>query len=275
MITSETRSQAFTELEATPRGKWELRHTAITDVGRRREVNEDFYLIHPERALYVVADGMGGHAAGEVAARMTCETLAAYFDETELPDSIPGPDDKPLENHLVQAIKIANATVFEQASQRSDRRGMGTTVVALTFHDDRAFWAHVGDSRLYRLRKGDLQPLTKDHSLLEKTLERQDLSTAEAEELIENFPYKNVLTRAVGSRYVVDVDVGSIPVEEGDLFVMTTDGVHDVIGSNRLFDLLYLHRGDWPEACRSIVAEANRVGGPDNITVACVEVARR
>lgn len=274
MITSETRAQAFADLEATDHRSWTLRHTALTDVGQRRQVNEDFYLLYPERGLFVVADGMGGHAAGEVASRMVCETLAAYFDETDLPDEDHRQAPQAMGDHLTKAIQIANETIFEEAAQRRERAGMGTTAVALSIYDDRAAWAHVGDSRLYRLRQTKLEPLSRDHSLLEKTLALQELSGAEAAEFTRTFPHKNVLTRAVGSRPDVDVAVDDQPLESGDLFVMTTDGIHDVIGTDCLFDLLYLNRGNWPAACRTIAAETNRRGGPDNLTIACVEVQK-
>ncbi len=277
MHTSQARQHAHTRLRSVAGQRWEFHYTAISDVGRKREANEDYYLLHPDRQLFVIADGMGGHSSGEVASRMTCETVAAYFDEADLPRRL-GPEtglQQSLQQHLVQAIKIANASVFQEAVENPARQGMGTTVVALTFCGDHAYWGHVGDSRLYRLRTDDLQPLTRDHSLLEQTLDRQDFTEEESAQFTENFPYKNVLTRAVGSRYVVDVDVDSAPLQNGDLFIMTTDGVHDVLGVDKLGELLVQHRPDWNDGCQAIVAETNHLGGPDNITALCVEVRSR
>ncbi len=277
MQTSKIRSQTITGLESTLTERWEFRYTAAADIGQRRELNEDFFLLHPDRNLYIVADGMGGHAAGEVASHIAGETIAAYFDETDVPRR-PSPgqsnrfqSDESLHHHLVQAVKIANSTIIEEAADRPETQGMGTTVTAIIFFGDHAYWAHVGDSRLYRLRGDELQPLTRDHSLLERTLKSQDLSAREAEHLTEHFPYKNVLTRALGSRYVVDVDVDSAALEDGDVFVLTTDGVHDVIGDDRLGDVLRHHRSDWHLACQAVIQKANQAGGPDNITIACIE----
>ncbi len=277
MLTSETRSHAVSELQTAHSEHWRFRHTAITDVGQRRSVNEDFFLLDPDRDLYVIADGMGGHAAGDVASRLAGETLAAYFEETDMPRQPDkgSEDSESLPHHLVQAVKIANTAIFEEAAERADRQGMGTTVVVLTFFGDRAHWAHVGDSRLYRYRDGTLRQLTRDHSLLEQTIDRHQMSGEEARRLSDQFPYKNVLTRAVGSRYLVDVDVDSAPLNDGDLFLMTTDGVHDTIDDGQIAAELQDHRRDWDRALESIVACANRAGGPDNITVAGIEVRRR
>ena len=277
MLTSTPRSDATTDLQTTTSGRWTFRYAAATDTGRRRDVNEDFFLLHPDRRLFVIADGMGGHAAGEVASRITAETLAAYFEEAELPlhGDRSSDVDETMSHHLIQAVKIANSTVFDEAQDSVDRRGMGTTVVALSFSDERAHFAHVGDSRLYRLRDTHLEQLTRDHSLLEQTIGRQDITGEEAEQTRRNFPYKIVLTRAIGSRYVVDVDADSTPVEHGDLFVLTTDGVHDVISDAAIADALLASDENWHQACRHIIAGANLAGGPDNITVVCVQVHRR
>lgn len=277
MNTSEARPHAHADLHSTRTKKWEFRHTAITDVGQRRDANEDFYLLDPDRQLFVIADGMGGHAAGEVASEMASQTVAAYFEETGLPESLgdgSGQQGPSLQAHLVQALKIANASVFQEATENVEHKGMGTTLVALAFHDDYAYWAHVGDSRLYRLRGERLMPLTRDHSLLEQTLDRHDLSSEEAAQLSESFPYKNVLTRAIGSRYVANVDAESSILQDGDAFIMTTDGVHDVIGHYKLQEIIRKHRPDWNDACQAIVAEANHLGGPDNITALIVETRR-
>lgn len=274
MQTSKIHSHSvYTGLDSARTERWEFHYAAGADVGQRRDINEDFFLLHPDRQLYLVADGMGGHAAGEVAAHIAGETIAAYFDEAGVPrrPSSQFEPDESLHQHLVQAIKLANATIVEEASDRPETQGMGTTVTAVTFFGDHAYWAHVGDSRLYRLRGDTLEPMTRDHSLLERTLESQDLSEQEAAHLIEHFPYKNVLTRALGSRYVVDVDVNAAPLQDGDLFVLTTDGVHDVIDDELLAHLLIHHRPHWHQACEAVITEANRAGGPDNITLACIE----
>ena len=273
MQISMPRTRASTALQSVRAGRWRFRFAAATDVGSRRQHNEDFFILHPDRHLYLLADGMGGHAGGEVASRVSAETVVAYFDATENGQNIDANTAacERLPNHLVQSIKRANASIFSEAGERSEHRGMGTTIVTLTFCADHAHFAHVGDSRLYRLRHGELQPLTRDHSLLQRALDFQDLSEDEARELIENFPHKNVLTRALGSRYVVDVDVDATPIEGGDLFVMTSDGVHDTIDDEYLNALLVSHQDDWNMACDAVIAACNDAGGPDNITIVCVE----
>ncbi len=277
MLTSESQSHATAELDSVRDEHWTFHFSAATDVGRQRSINEDFYLLYPDRHLYIVADGMGGHAAGEVASRMAAETLAAYFDECDLPQRAdPTADrEKSMPHHLVQAVKITNSAIFEEAGQSTEREGMGTTIVALAFSDERAYWAHVGDSRLYRWRNRRLEPMTRDHSLLEQTLDRHDLTDEETRQLKERFPYKNVLSRALGTRYTVDVDVDSAPLRDGDLYAMTTDGVHDVVDDVELAEVLRRHRHDWHRACQTVVDTANGAGGPDNSTIACIETRTR
>ena len=267
MLSSEAHSHAATDLQTTRIDPWEFRHAAITDVGQRRDHNEDFYLVVPNRKLFIVADGMGGHAAGEVASRLAAETIAAYFEEVQLSTD----DHNGASPHLVRAIEIANASIHDEARRRASQRGMGTTAVALLFSGDRAHWAHVGDSRLYRLRGDELTPLTRDHSLLEQTLATQNFTDAEARDFAAHFPYKNILTRGLGTNPKVDVDVDSAPVRHEDLFVMTTDGLHDTIDDDEIARILMRHRPHWSTACDSLVHAANRAGGPDNITIACVE----
>ena len=274
-LTSEARRHAHTRLQHRSAFGWDFHYAAISDVGQRREENEDFYLLYPERNLYVLADGMGGHAAGEVAARLASETLGAYFEEQELPETLPDPDPlHPLPDHLERAMKLANRSVFEEGSSHSGKRGMGTTLVALTFHRDFAYWAHVGDSRLYIYRDDSLGVLTRDHSLLEDAIVSQGFSHQEAQDFRRAFPYRNVLTRAIGSRDEVDVDVAGMPLNDGDIYLLTSDGVHDVIGPSTIADIITTHRPDFATAARTLVDQTNAAGGPDNITALFVQSSR-
>lgn len=266
-LTSEAQRRAQTPLQQSLHQGWALSFAAISDVGQRREANEDFYLLYPERSLFVLADGMGGHAAGEVAARMASETIAAYFDEEDLPRSH-------LHEHLRRAVQIANASVFDEAQDNPSLRGMGTTLVAMSFDNDRVYCAHVGDSRLYIYRDETLGVLTRDHSLLEDAIASQDLSHREAQDFRRAFPYRNVLTRAVGSRRDVDVDLAILDLKEGDIFLLTSDGVHDVIGPSLITEIIRSHRPDFASAAEAIVKETNSAGGPDNITALFVQVSR-
>lgn len=273
METSQARHYAYAHIDQFEHQDWTFRSAAISDIGQRRKVNEDYFLLYPKRQLFLIADGMGGHAAGEVAAELTCQTIAAYFDEVDLPahPNLRIQSTSSLPEHLSHSIRFANAAVFQEATENPSRRGMGTTIVALTFSGDRALWAHVGDSRLYRLRNQHLRPLTRDHSLLEQALATQNFTPQEARHFRENFPHKNVLTRAIGSRYNLHVDLGTAEVQDGDLFLMTTDGVHDLLPQELIQHILLTNAPHWDQACQAIVDHANQAGGRDNITALCVE----
>lgn len=275
MLSSEAHPHAATDLLTTRHDHWEFRHAAITDVGRQRDHNEDFYLLSPERNLVVVADGMGGHAAGEVASRLAAETVTAYFDELDLSGpSLPSHGEDRLSTHLTKAIDIANSTIQDHAAEHREQSGMGTTIVALAFSGDQAVWAHVGDSRLYRFRDDILTPMTRDHSLLEQTVAEQNLSKPEATRVRKHFPYKNILTRALGTRSALEVDIDNAALRDGDVFLISTDGLHDTLDDSAIAEILQHHSPDWPTACHAFVEAANRAGGPDNITAACVQIRR-
>lgn len=265
MLTSDARNRAATGRQRTRIDGREFEHAAISDVGHHRDINEDYYLIAPEHRLVLIADGMGGHAAGEVASRIAAESVAHYFEQL---DDIH--HQQSTSRHLVEAIKIANSALFQKVRETPQLEGMGTTVAALVFTADLAVWAHVGDSRILRLRGDELKALTRDHSLLEQTIRRQQLEGEEAEQFAQNFPYRNVVTRALGSRWVVEVDVDSAPLADGDLFVLTTDGVHDVIEPNSLRQLVRHHAPDCEMICRALVDETLQADAPDNLAVACV-----
>lgn len=271
MHTSQAAAHAASTQDSARSAGWELRFAAITDIGLRRTVNQDVYLLHPSRRIYAVADGMGGHEGGELAATLAIETLAAYFDEVgDMIESTPQ-ERRSLQHNLIAGIKLANAAVYQEAAERGTHRGMGTTLVALTFDETRAYWAHVGDSRLYRLRQGRLERLTRDHSLLEETLERHNITSSDAAEFIHNFPYKHVLTRAVGSQYCVDVSVAFSQLEPGDIFLATTDGVHNALSDDELASVLRAHTDDLSAACQAIAQLTLSRGAPDNLTALLVE----
>ncbi len=257
---------------------FEMSFAGATDVGICRAVNQDAYLLAPEHGLFVVADGMGGHAAGEVASLLTSELIGAYFEETadmeaeEMPMPYDLSDDMmAAERRLVTAVKLANTAVYEQSVEIREQRGMGTTVVAVHAEEDMMFWAHVGDSRLYRLREGRLIQLTSDHSLLNHAIEQRGLRGEELREFVEHFPYKNVLVRAVGVRPEVEVEYGHVYLEPGDVFLLCTDGAHNLLETQDMRAILQDFRGDLQACCNEIVRESNRRGGPDNITAVVLE----
>ncbi|MCA9602070.1 MAG: serine/threonine-protein phosphatase, partial [Myxococcales bacterium] len=167
----------------------------------KRSHNEDSYTVLDSHHLYLVADGMGGHASGEVASKMACETIEEFFDHTETDPEATWPYkmDKARgyeENRLVTGIKLANLRIFESAQKDTKLRGMGTTLVAIRVLDEGVLVAHVGDSRVYRYRNGELKQLTEDHSLLNDYIKMKKLT----EEEIANFPHKNVIVRALGMK---------------------------------------------------------------------------
>lgn len=250
-----------------------LRYAGNTHVGMKRSHNEDNLAILADENLYMVADGMGGHASGEVASEMAVETVAEFFRETSKDDDITWPykmekGRKYEENRLAAGIKLANLRIYETASQNAAQRGMGTTLVALAFAGNNAFLGHVGDSRIYRLRGEELEQVTEDHSLLNDYIKMKDLS----EEEIENFPHKNVIVRALGMKETVQVDVAHEEPEVGDLYMLCSDGLNGMITDADIRRIMSENRNNLEECCNTLIQAANDGGGNDNITVVVVEI---
>jgi protein phosphatase len=231
-----------------------------SDVGRKRSVNEDAYLLLPEEGLFCVADGMGGHASGEVAARIAVEEMAEFFrltgrdDEATWPFAEERGRDRD-QNRLLAGIKSANQRVCERAQADPRLRGMGTTLVCASFPagGERLLVGHVGDSRAYLWRRGALQPLTRDHSLLNDVLRTRALSDEE----IERFPYKNVIVRALGIRDLVEVELTELPLLEGDLVLLCCDGLSGMLSDARIAEILRAWPGDARRAVQELVDAAN------------------
>ncbi len=246
----------------------------MTDVGSAREHNEDdFYLSEGEEALCVVADGMGGHRSGEVASAMAIKAIVEFYRETmgdsdgeEVVD-----DDgtqRPVDEYrLIRAIQLANKAVFKAASDSELYRGMGTTIVSGFFTEKGVYLAHIGDSRAYRLRDGSFEQQTEDHSLANEYVRMGIL----AQEDVEHFPYKNVITRACGLTDEVEVDVRFREIELGDLFVLCSDGLTDMVHDTQIQEILE-SSDDLEQVCTDLVARANKNGGADNITVVVARV---
>ena len=252
-----------------------LSHAGTTDVGRRRTHNEDAYLLLPEESLFCVADGMGGHASGEVAARIAVEEMAEFFrttgrdEEATWPfklDPARGYD----ENRLLTGVKLANLRIFERAASDQRLRGMGTTIVALSVPrtGEEVLVGHVGDSRAYLLHGGALRQLTEDHSLLNDYKRSRALTPEE----IQAFPHKNVIVRALGMRDAVEVDVQRVPVEPGDVFVLCSDGLSGMVPDERIAEIVRGHPKDLRGAAQALVDAANEGGGQDNVTCVLVQV---
>ena len=244
-----------------------IRYAAKTDVGMKRTHNEDYFSIIEDEQLFMVADGMGGHASGEVASKMSAETISEFFQRTKDEEATwPYKMERHLnyiENRLVCAIKLANYRIFHAAASDIRYKGMGTTIVSTLLAGDKAHIAHVGDSRLYRTRKGEIQQLTRDHSLLEDYKDAKPDMTEEEE---RNFPHKNVITRALGMRETVEVDIHQNPIEDGDTFLLCSDGLSGMITDPQILEIVSKNEADLERCVAELVDGANRAGGTDNVT---------
>ena len=221
-----------------------------SNTGNKRRRNEDSFVVAPP--LFAVADGMGGAQAGEVASRLA----AAALEDTDA-GSVGG------EERVVALIQEANRRVYERSNSDPAASGMGTTITAALVEGTRVTFGHVGDSRAYLLRDGVMEQLTEDHSLVNELMKSGKLSPEEA----ETHPQRSVITRALGTDPDVDVDTFVIEAQEGDLFLICSDGLTTMIGDEEILELLEQHHDDLDRAAKSLVAAANRAGGEDNITV--------
>ncbi|KPC54132.1 Stp1/IreP family PP2C-type Ser/Thr phosphatase [Amantichitinum ursilacus] len=243
-----------------------------TDTGLQRDHNEDAVLIDAAEGYAVLADGMGGYNAGEVASKVAAEVIAQVLRE-----SIPLAENRQLLRHgehagalslLADAVQRANLAVFEMS--RSDRQyaGMGTTLVSALFYDNHVAVAHVGDSRLYRLRDEVLQQLTHDHSFLQEQIDH-GLITAEEARYSGN---KNLVTRAVGISPDLQVEVNEYDAQVGDLFLLCSDGLSDLVSEPEMLETLTVLRTNLPVAAAHLIQQANNLGGKDNISVILIAV---
>jgi protein phosphatase len=248
-----------------------IRYAAKTDPGLKRNHNEDYFSLIEEEQLFLVADGMGGHACGEVASKMAADVIREFFTRSKDDDATwPFKMDRSLsylENRLVVGIKLANQRIFDAASRDARLKGMGTTVVIGQIAGDRFYIAHVGDSRCYRVRGGAIKQMTRDHSLLE---DYKDARPEMSEEEQKKFPHKNVITRALGMRETVQVDVLSEEVQDGDVYLLCSDGLSGMVDDRRIGETLG-KAGDLEQAVAALVEAANGAGGNDNITVLALE----
>jgi protein phosphatase len=249
----------------------------VSDVGRRRTINEDAYHRDDVIGFYVVADGVGGHSKGEIASSEAIEQLRMWVArEREALDRLgdaAGRGDSEarweIRRLLENGVQSACYMVFGMAELDPDKRGMSTTVSAILVKAGFCYGAHVGDSRVYRVRGGEVLQLTEDHTLINYKLKHGLISKDEA----ANMSGKNVITRAVGHRDYVQVDTADIDVSPGDRFLLCTDGLHGYIESDReVGDLI--GEGSLESGAQAAVALANQRGGRDNITAVVIEIAR-
>jgi protein phosphatase len=236
---------------------------AVTDTGRVRSHNEDAVAIVPACGLAVVADGMGGYAAGEVASDIAVSVIRDVVEQRFLRGPVAA---DAMWEVLVDAALEANEAILAAAVDEPSLRGMGATLVAGLFHEDRVAIAHAGDSRAYRLRDGVLMQLTRDHSVVQEQMDAGLLSVEEA----RHSRIRNLVTRALGVDVELTVEAHEHRVEEGDLYLFCSDGLHDMLSDEEIAELL-VPGVELEELCRGLIGAANEAGGADNVSVVAVK----
>jgi serine/threonine protein phosphatase PrpC len=244
-----------------------------TNVGRKRAHNEDNYLVFAEQNLFVVADGMGGHACGEVASQMVVETMRDYFARAaDDPDATwPGREERGRsvsENMLNSGIRWCNYTIWEKGQADNRFKNMGTTVVGIHVSNGMVTVAHVGDSRCYRLRGGELTQITEDHSLL-NDYKKMAVLTPEEE---ANFPHKNIIVRACGLKQDVLVDIQSERPQRGDVYILCSDGLSGEVDDPQIREIMERDQQSLETMVHSLVQQACDNGGKDNVTCIAVRI---
>ncbi|MGE3852221.1 MAG: Stp1/IreP family PP2C-type Ser/Thr phosphatase [Planctomycetota bacterium] len=236
-------------------------------MGTQRTRNEDSYLIAGDYALNVVADGMGGHLGGDIASNLATATIKQHFHDgfekanrrsSRRRDS----------DFLRKAIAAANVAVFDKGNANEDLRDMGTTIVAAWFRHNYVVAGSVGDSRIYRLRGDVFSQVTIDHSWVGELRRRRLISEEEA----AHHPLKNIITRALGMDRKVNVDIFLEDLQDGDVYILCTDGLTDFVDDSRIADIMKRHREDFQTACDKLIELANFMAGADNITVGLCRV---
>lgn len=242
----------------------------VTDVGRKRDHNEDNFIVVDELGLYAVADGMGGHAAGEVASAKAVQVMRDFIGRCQEDNEFTWPYGMDLslseqENTLATAIKLANREVWRLAQEKPDQHGMGTTIVSVSVLGYDVAVAHVGDSRAYRVHNNQLFRLTEDHSWVNEQLRRGIITPEEA----KNHRWQNVITRALGNKEQVEVEVNSIQAEPGDMILLCSDGLDAgrSVDEMSILQTLLKHQHNLSECGRLLIGMANEAGGSDNISV--------
>lgn len=238
-----------------------MKACSITDIGKKRSMNQDYVYASDQPVgnlnnLLIVADGMGGHNAGDLASRYTVQEMLAYIKESE--------EDRPVPL-LSMAIHHANEQVLEKAESEKELEGMGTTLVAATVQDEYLYVANVGDSRLY-LIDGGIEQITHDHSLVEEMIRIGELQRKDA----KNYPDRNVITRAIGVRVPVRVDFFDVKLEHGDIILLCSDGLTNMVEDEEILEIVK-KSGSIEEAAGALVDTANKNGGKDNISVVLAE----
>lgn len=244
-----------------------------TDVGNKRKSNEDSYFVDEANNLYIVADGMGGHKAGATASKLAIEEITQVLsrgeadDEDKTPVELDPDSVASVRRSLTLAITSANHRIYELSHENSEFRGMGTTVVACRLIEDSLVVAHVGDSRLYVLRDGQLRQMTKDHSRVQELIDSDRITEEEA----KKYPLRNVITRAIGGDSDILIDVNDYPFNSTDAWLLCSDGLSSVLSMDMIRDVILSFAGDPAKACDSLIELTKLAGAPDNVTVILIE----
>ena len=249
----------------------EIKSHGVTHVGKQRQHNEDAFLVADEAKLYLVADGMGGHAAGEIASRIAVDSISEFILHTREDDGTwPHAYDEQYKrstNRLMAAVRLANTRVLEAMRKDARLRGMGTTVVACLADEDTMSVAHVGDSRAYLVRDGRLSRLTNDHSWVFEQVQAGMLTEEEA----EKHPLRNVITRALGGALSVSPDASEVASKSGDVYLLCSDGLTGMLPEEEILRVVSDNIDDLERACQELVDRANEHGGLDNVTAILVK----
>jgi len=252
-----------------------IESAGLTDIGRRRQLNEDAMFVDDESGLYVVADGMGGHNAGEVASKLAVETVSNFVRRSGDDEEITWPYgvDPSISinaNRLRTAIMLANKRVWKEADNREDYTGMGTTIVTGLVEEDNVIFCGAGDSRAYRLRNDAFDQITTDDSWVQVALTEGLLQAEEA----ENHPMKNIITKAVGAKQNIELTVQEDTLEDGDVYLLCTDGLHGMMTQAEILEILTTKKDDLEQAVEHLVAAANENGGKDNVTAVVLRYSK-
>jgi protein phosphatase len=245
----------------------------LTHVGRQRQHNEDNFLVEDDAHLFLVADGMGGHAAGEIASRIAVDSIIEFILHTKEDDGTwPHAYDEQYKrstNRLMAAVRMANTRVLEAMRKDARLRGMGTTVVACLADEDTMSVAHVGDSRAYLIRDKNISRITNDHSWVFEQVQAGMLTEAEA----EKHPLRNVITRALGGALQVSPDASEIECRPGDVYLLCSDGLTGMVPEEEILRLVTENDGDLETTAQRLIDTANERGGLDNVTAVLVRTA--
>ena len=235
-----------------------------TDKGKSRVANEDALFVMPKQNIFILADGVGGHNAGEVASRTTVKFIADYIQENQIHPNLIQAD---IKNYFSKCMNLANSTIFDLANEPNYKNGMATTAVVLYIHKNIANIINVGDSRAYLIRNDEIHQITEDHTIVNQLIKDGKLKKEEA----EAHPLSNMITKAVGAEDGIAPDFYSFEIKKKDIIMLCSDGLYNEVSDKEILELI--SRGaTMHQTCKSLIDKANENQGKDNITVICVKI---